>query len=51
MVVTDQELVGEDRRENLGLIVGQSTMPDARVQFEQRFQPTVERFDRATLRR
>ena len=46
MVVTHQQLVGEDRREYLGLVVAEATMPYALIQLEQRFEPLVEWFYR-----
>ena len=45
-VMTDQQLIEKDRREDLGAVVIQAAVPDAIVQFERRFQPLVERLDR-----
>lgn len=47
-VITQQELVGENGRAQLGAVVFQTAMPYAMFQLEQRFQPVVERFDRLT---
>src|SRR5207302_849997 len=43
-VMAYQQLINEDGREDLGTVVIQAAVPDTILQFEQRFQPLVERF-------
>ena len=46
MVVTQENLVREDRRQQLGTIIVQAAVPHAMFQLKQRFQPVVEWLDR-----
>jgi hypothetical protein len=45
-VISQQQLVGENRRTYWGAVVFQPPMPHPMLQLEQRFQPVLERFDR-----
>src|SRR5713101_9978274 len=45
LVVTHEKLVGEDGRQNLCAVVVEASMPNAVIQFEEPFEPFVERFD------
>ena len=47
--MSNQRLVAEDRREQLGLSVSEPTMPDLLFQLEQALEPVIERFHRFAL--
>lgn len=51
VVVADEQLVGEQRRQELGAIVVEAAMPDSLVQLEQILEPIVEWFHRQAAAR